>query len=140
MKLSFLLCDSAQASEGKLYILGAGWNFTGPQVTPMALALLVEVPWNEANLQHQVVIELHDEDGQPARIGPEAQPLRIETQLEVGRPPGHPHGTPLNVPLAINLGPLPLTPGGRYVWVVSIDGETDDHWRASFNVRPGAPA
>ncbi len=139
MKLSVLLADAAQASEGKLYVLGGGWNFTGPQVPPMALALLVEVPWNETNVQHQIVVELQDSDGQPARIGPELQSARIEAQLEVGRPLGHPQGTPLNVPLAFNFPSLPLMPGARYVWVVSIDGETHDHWQAAFNVRPGAP-
>jgi hypothetical protein len=140
VKVTFLLADSAQAVGQKLYILGGGWSFIGPQVGPMALALLVEVPWLDANEGHQIVIELQDPDGQPVRIGPEAQPMRIEAQLEVGRPPGHPHGSPFNVPLAINLGPMPLTPGQRYLWVVSIDGETDPSWRVGFHVRPQGPA
>lgn len=142
MKLTFLLADAAQAVEGKLYVLGGGWVFIGPQVGPMALALLVEVPWGEANQKHQVAIELQDVDGQPLRIGPEAQPVRIEAELEVGRPPGHPAGTPFNVPMAINMGPLPLPPGGRYIWVVSIDGHTEPEWQVGFHVRaqlPGQP-
>ena len=30
MKVTMLLADSAQAIEGKLYILGGGWSITGP--------------------------------------------------------------------------------------------------------------
>ncbi len=111
----------------------------------MALAILVEVPWHEANQEHQIVIELQDSDGNAALIGPEAQPMRIEAKLEVGRPPGHPAGSPFNVPMAFNIGPMPLQPGMRYVWVVSIDGATDPNWQVGFHVRsqlghPGAPA
>lgn len=136
MKVTFLLADAAQAVDSKLYVLGGGWSFIGPQVGPMALAILVEVPWHEANREHHLVIELQDTDGHPARLGPEAQPLRLEAQLEVGRPPGHPAGSPFNVPLAINLPPMPLSPGTRYVWVVSVDDETDPHWQVGFHVRP----
>lgn len=134
-----MLADAAQAVDGKLYVLGGGWTFVGPQLGPMALALVVEVPWHEANQPHQLVIELQDADGQPARIGPAAEPMRFEIGLEVGRPPGHPQGTAFNVPLGINIGPMPLQPGSRYVWVVSIDGESDEDWRAGFNVRPQQP-
>jgi hypothetical protein len=135
VRVTVLLADSAQAVDTKLYILGGGWSFTGPQVGPQALALLVEVPWHEANRQHQLHIELQDSDGQTARIGPEAQPVIIDAGLEVGRPPGHPAGTPFNVPLAFNLPPLPLVPGSRYVWSISVDGETDPNWQVGFTVR-----
>lgn len=140
MRVTILLADAAQAVETKLYILGGGWSFTGPQVGPHAIAILIEVPWHEANREHQLHIELQDADGHAALIGPEAQPLIIEARLEVGRPPGHPAGTPFTVPMAFNLPPLPLQPGTRYVWCVTIDGETDPNWQVGFNVRPQQPA
>jgi hypothetical protein len=140
VKATFLLADAVQAADGKLSVLGGGWNFTGPQVGPSALGAIIEVPWNETNTPHQIVFELQDTDGQPARIGPEAQPIRIETRVEVGRPPGHPPGTSINVPLAMNIGPLPLVPGQRYVWVLSIDGDSHEQWQVAFNVRSGGPA
>lgn len=139
MNVIVMLADYAAVTEGKLTLVGGGWSFVGPQIGPIALAILVEVPWGDTNLAHQFLVELQDEDGKPALIGPEAGVFRIEGQLEVGRPPGHPQGTPFNVPMGINLPPLPLTPGRRYIWVVSIDGQTQDHWRAGFNVRPAAP-
>lgn len=137
MDATLLLADFAQVAEGKLYISGGGWNFVGPKVGPSALAVLVEVPWNEANQKHRWRLELLDEDAKPALIPPDQQPLSIDGEFEVGRPPGHPQGTPLNVPLAINLGPLPLSPGLRYVWVLHIDGTNEEHWRVAFNVRSG---
>jgi hypothetical protein len=42
------------------------------------------------------------------------------------------------VPLAINIGPLPLPPGGRYEWRLTIDGETSEDWRLPFSTRPPA--
>ncbi len=141
MKVTMLLADSAQTSsaEGKLHILGAGWNLIGPEPSPHAVALIVEVDWNAANQPHTLVMELHDADGQPVRLGPDGTVPRVEAQFEIGRPAGHPDGQPLNVPMAFNFGPIPLPAAQRYVWVVSIDGETSDHWRAGFNTRPGAP-
>lgn len=140
MNVNLLLADYAAEANGKLTVVGGGWNFVGPQVGPTALAIIVEVPWGETNRAHQFRVELQDEDGQPALIGPEALPSRIEGQLEVGRPPGHPAGTPFNVPMAINLPPLPLTPDRRYFWVVYIDDQTEPHWKAGFNVRRVGPA
>jgi hypothetical protein len=116
-KIIMLLADSAQAVEGKLYILGGGWSSTGPVPTPSAIAIKFEVPWEAANRKHHVRIELLDSDGHPVLVpGPEApQPMLIQADLEVGRPPGITPGTPLDSPLAINIGPLPLK-SGRYEW------------------------
>lgn len=112
-----LLADAAQAIQGKLYVLGGGWSMTGPQPTPSALAIKFEVPWEAANRKHKVRIEMLDSDGQPVLVpGPEQpQPMLIQADLEVGRPPGLSPGTPLDSTFAINIGPIPLQPG-RYEW------------------------
>ncbi len=139
MKLTILVADYAVATpDGKLTVVGGGWAFVGPQVGPTALAMLVEVPWGDTNREHVLTVELRDEDGNMPLIGPEAQPVRFEAKLEVGRPPGHPPGAPFNVPIALNFPSIPLLPGTRYKWVASIDGETDPNWEAGFNVRPAA--
>ena len=52
MRVTLMLADSAQAVEGKLYILGGGWSLVGPEPTPMAIALKIEVPWDETNRRH----------------------------------------------------------------------------------------
>jgi hypothetical protein len=138
MRAILLLADAAQVSpDQKIHALGLGWSFTGPQFAgPMALVAIIEVGWNEANRRHPWRIELQDSDGQPALIPPENQPIVIDGAVEVGRPPGHPEGTPLLVPLSIGFGPIPLPPGRRYVFVMSIDGQTHPDWQVAFNMRP----
>lgn len=138
MKVTLMLCDSAQAVNGKLYILGGGWNLTGPDPTPSAIALLIEVPWDQANRHHSLRLSLVTDDGQPVMVptptGP--RPTQIDAGFEVGRPPGHRPGTPLNVVLGINIGPLPLSPDNRFEWRCFINDETRDEWRVGFATRP----
>ena len=138
MKVTLLLADAAQAVNGKLYVLGGGWSLTGPDPSAMALAVKIEVPWDRANIKHRWRIELLDEDGVPIEMasapGGGSQPLRIEGEFEAGRPPGLKPGTPLDVALALNLAPVPLPPGGRFVWRLAIDG-WDEDWQTAFSTR-----
>jgi hypothetical protein len=138
VKVTILLADAAQAVEGKLFVLGGGWSITGPEPSPMALAIKIEVPWDQANQQHACRLELLDSDGQPVHVdtGEGEQPIFIEAGFEVGRPAGVKPGTPIDLPLAINIPPFPLEAGGRYEWRLTIDGEADEDWRVAFSTRP----
>jgi hypothetical protein len=142
MKVTMMLCDSAQAVNGKLYILGGGWNLIGPEPSPSALALQIDVPWDEANRQHHLRLSLVTDDGRPVTVTtPEGdRSVEIGADFEVGRPPGHRAGTPLSVVMGINIGPLPLQPGSRYEWRCFIDEGTHDDWRLGFSTRPAAQA
>jgi hypothetical protein len=133
-----LLADSAQAVEGKLYILGGGWSIRGPDPTPSAIAIKIEVPWDEANRRHALQLVLVDSDGQAVMVSTPTgdRPVELSGEFEVGRPPGLHPGTPLDVALAINLGPLPLQPDRRYVWRCSIDGRSAEDWQVAFTTRP----
>jgi hypothetical protein len=137
MKVTMMLADAAQAVAGKLYILGGGWSIIGSG-TPFALALKIEVPWDEANRPHPFTLALLNADGQPVILPtPEGErPVEIQGNIEVGRPAGLTPGTPLDSTSAINFGPLPLAPGGRYVWRLTIDGHTDENWEVAFSTRP----
>ena len=108
-----MLADHAQAVGGKLYIAGGGWSLTGPQPAPMAVVIEIEVPWDQANRKHKWVLELLDSDGHAFQVPTPTgeQPVKVEADFEVGRPPGLQAGTPLDVPIAINFGPLPLAQG-----------------------------
>ena len=141
MKLTMLLCDAAQAVNGKLYVLGGGWNVTGPDPAPSAIAIQIDVPWDRTNTRHKLRLDLVTDDGQPVPIpSPTGQsPAQITAEFEVGRPAGHRAGTPLSVVLAVNLGPLPLPAGSRYEWRCSINEETRDDWRVAFSTRAPAP-
>ncbi|MDB4894506.1 MAG: hypothetical protein JWN15_768 [Firmicutes bacterium] len=134
MKVTMLLADAAQAAEGKLFILGGGWSVTGPSPVPSAMAIKIEVPWNEANRKHKWLLSLVDSDGQPvlAQTPTGEGPIEVGGEFEVGRPPG----APLDLPLAINFGLLPLRPASRFVWRLSIDGETKEDWQVGFMTRP----
>lgn len=68
----------------------------------------------------------------PTLFGP--QPLQVEMDFEVGRPPGLVRGSTIDHALALNIGGLPLQPG-RYEWRLQIGDEQRDNWRAPFLVR-----
>jgi hypothetical protein len=138
MKVMLMLCDSAQVADGKLYILGGGWSMTGPDPVPSAIALKIDVGWHEAEIPHHWELYLEDADGQPVMVEtPEGEhAVEVRGEFTVGRPPGIPEGSPIDVALAVNLGPLPLVPGTRYTWRMSIDGESQSDWVLGFTTRP----
>ncbi len=139
VKVTMLLADFAQVSDGKLTVVGGGWSRTGPEPLPFAIALLVLVPWDQANRKHVMRLELVDSDGNQVMMvdGEQGEAPVVffdDIEFEVGRPAGVKPGTPLDLPLAINSGPLALGPG-RYEWRLTIDGESDEDWRLAFSVR-----
>ena len=110
----------------------------GPMPAPSALALLIGVPWNETNRKHNLKVELMDPDYHPILVPTPAgnSPLVISGEFEVGRPAGLIPGSTIDVPFAFNIGPLPLEPGKRFVWKLTIDGKTDDNWQVIFSTSP----
>jgi len=138
-----LLADAAQEVNGKLYILGGGWSqLNGP--APTAIAMKIDVPWNEANARHAFRLTLSDEDGQEVRVGPASDgqvqmvaeggaPVEIQGEFVVGRPPDAVVGADLPNPMALSFGPLPLRPGA-YTWRLWIDEQSQPEWHCSFRV------
>ena len=45
-------------------------------------------------------------------------------------------GTDTSIPIAVNIGSLPLPAGKRLEWRLFVDEETQDGWREPFRVRP----
>ena len=129
VKVTMLLADFAQVADGTLTVVGGGWSLSGPEPTPFGIAILVHVPWDQANRRHVIRLELVDADGTAVMMEPtedgEERPIVFldDVEFEVGRPAGIKPGTPLE-------------PGGRYEWRLSIDGESDEDWRMAFSVRP----
>ena len=76
---------------------------------------------------------LHAE--QPVVVDTEAgrQAIEVRGDFEVGRPPGVPMGASLDVPIAVNLPPLPVAPGNRYEWRLTVDGEAREGWGVAFS-------
>jgi hypothetical protein len=81
---------------------------------------------------------LEDADGRPVMVQtPEGmQPVEIRGDLSVGTPEGIIEGTPVDVPMAINLGPLPLVAGTRFTWRLLVNGEHLPGGSISFSTRP----
>ena len=133
-----LLADMAQVAENKLYVLGAGWHVTSSPTGPCAIAMIVDIDWEETNKQHEFVLELVDADGQPVLLpGPSGEQgaLRIGGAFEAGRPPGARPGTVTSVPLAVNFGPLPLDRDKQFQWRATIDGDINLTATWSFSTR-----
>ncbi len=136
MEAKILLADSAQASpDGKVHALGLGWSFTGTPTPPAAVILLLSIPWDQSNRRIAFHVELVDADGHTV-LDPNGAPMRVEGEIEAGRPAGMPHGSPLASALAMNVGPgISLQVGEAYEYKLTIDGEHKEGWSARFNVR-----
>ena len=137
MKVTMMLADFAQAIGGKLYIMGGGWSITGLAPCPSAIAVKIEVPWNLTNQKHRLRVDLLDGDFHPVLVPtPQGQaPMMIEGNFEVGRPAGLLQGTPMDVALAFNIPPIPLEPGKRFIWKLTVNGQENDDWQAAFSTR-----
>jgi hypothetical protein len=136
VKATLLLCDYAQVAGGKLTAVGAGWTFTSP-VTTHAVGILLDVPWDLANVRMTWRIELHDADGQAVTQDSPNGPVPVQAggEVEVGRPVGTPPGTPIPVAIAMPVHGVVLRPSSRYVWVFTLNGETRDDWVLRFGTR-----
>ncbi len=117
----FLLVDSAQVANGKLFILGGGWaRLTTTQVPvtrAFETAIRVVVPWTETNRPHPLELQVENEDGQALLETP------VKAEIRVGRPAQLKDGTDQVVPLALRVGPVTLEREGRYALILRYEGE-----------------
>ena len=126
-----ILADAAQVVDGKLYLMGGGWDVvtvnTGfPIQKHASIVAAFQVPWNETNERHQITIELADEDGQTI--------MRMDGEVEVGRPAGIAAGQSQRLQLALE-SMLHLQRPGTYVITASIRNE--EKGRITFRAVPG---
>jgi hypothetical protein len=132
MDIDFLiLADAAQVADGKLFLMGGGWDRLLVNAIPAAqvvgVAVGVLVPWTETNRPHTLTLLVEDEDG--GRVLPP-----VSVQLEVGRPPGLPDGAEQRVMVAFN-AQLSLPKLGDYAITASL--ETGAQRRLRFTAAPG---
>lgn len=78
----FLLCDFAQAENGKLYIMGGGWDEVAPPQFPLSfspyVALKLVIPGTIALDSVSIRVDFVDQDGQP--VGEPALDGRIRAR------------------------------------------------------------
>ena len=130
-----ILADAAEATGGKLYLIGGGWDQLTVQKFPfqqsMAIAVSFRVPWNQTNEKHSFEIEVANADG--------GSIARVPGQFEVGRRPGIPVGQDQRAQFVVNVN-WAIKDAGGYVVICRLDGE--ERRRFPFNVvaSPAAPA
>ena len=113
-----ILADHAEVVNGKLYLMGGGWEtltLNNPDMThSFGLAVAFSIPWNETNQPHNVEIMFTDDDSTETLA-------KVEATLEVGRPPGVPRGQSQLSQMAINMG-MKFKKWGGHVVIVTIEG------------------
>ena len=137
MDLDFLMvADRAEAVNGKLYLLGGGWDritlaqFPGAASFDVALGVLVG--YTETNERHEFEVTLQDDDNQVV-LGP------IQGQFELGRPPGLKPAQAQRFMVALR-GPFVLPRTGCYHWVASLDGRQAGRTTFWADPMPSPPA
>jgi hypothetical protein len=144
MQIDAILCNHAEAVNNLLYISGGGIsaNLVPPGTNPpylvnLGIGIMVTVPWNLANQQHEVEIQLVTEDGRPVLVpsAPDStQPVHVRLAFNLGRPPTITIGDDQQVCLAANMPGLPFAALGKYEFIVRID--ENDERRLPFRVQP----
>ncbi len=136
MNVKMMLCDVARVSEGKLDMLGAGWNVLRHVPAPFAIGMLIEVPWAETGEMHSLNLVLAT-DGGSVVFGDNGEPMfEVKGEFKSERQPGVLLGTAATIPMPLAIPPLPLTSGARYKWVLMIDGKSNLDWELPFSVAP----
>jgi hypothetical protein len=115
-----LIADHAELVNGKLYLMGGGWDTYNAPAEPIqlqpAIALGVRIGWEETNRNVPVRVTIEDDDG--------AEMVRADGTLMVGRPPGLEAGSTQLAQMTARL-PLMLPRFGGYrVHVTVGTGET----------------
>ena len=132
MEIDFLiLADAAQVADGKLYLMGGGWDRIAvnglPVIQAAGIAVGVLVPWSETNTPRTLTLAIEDEDG--GEVLPQ-----VGVRVEVGRPPGLAGGADQRVMVAFN-AQLALQRLGDYVISAALDAGSQKRLR--FSVAPG---
>jgi hypothetical protein len=132
-----LVADGAEAVNGKLYVLGGGWDrlsvpqLPGHPAVPFAVAVGIGVPWILTNRKLRFSVDVLDADGR------EVAQLAAG-DLEVGRPPGLRAGAPQRFQIAIQAHPE-FPAAGRYVIRCSVNGEDLGQTVIEVSSRHAAP-
>lgn len=127
-----ILGDAAQVVGNKLYLLGGGWdvltvNSRFPVKHHCAIAASFDIPWSETNQRHEIALEIQDADAGTV--------MRMDGQVEIGRPPGIPHGTVQRAQIAADVL-LEFSHPGTYVLIARVSDQESK--RITFNVVAGS--
>lgn len=131
-----LLADAVQVVQGKLYVLGGGWDTLFVSEFParypsLGVGLRVRVPWSWTNQVLVIGVDLQDEDG--GRVLP-APPLA--QGVKVTRPKGIPEGSDIGIARSFTFNNLSFPHEGAYSFVISLNQEVASRLRFAVRQRP----
>lgn len=132
MDLGFLLlADHSESINGKVYMVGGGWNVLRlpelPHEWGFHITVGLDVGWEETNTSHEVAISVHDPDGVELGEG-------LTAEFEAGRPPGMPAGQEQRLVISIGIS-ASFETAGPHAAIVEADG--NEIGRARFYVTAG---
>lgn len=116
----FTLADSAEEVNGKLYMLGGGWDRLAAKSFPtvkkrLTLPAIISLPWQELNKEHKFEIKLLDASGRRVFDKPILGGFRAETL------PGSVDEDEVKLVLSVEIENIKIQREGRYVFVLEID-------------------
>lgn len=135
-----LLADAVQAVQGKLFILGGGWDTLWVPRFParhpsLAIGIRLRVPVSWAAETLKLSVELQDADGKPLLPTPLSQNIKLS--------PGHQrsqHATDFGLVRSFTFNNLPFRAEGSYSFVISTDDEPVSRLRFTVKARkPSTP-
>lgn len=134
MEIGFLmLADHAESVNGKLYMVGGGWNVLRlpelPHEWGFHIALGLDVGWSETNQPHNLNVVIHDPDGVELGEG-------LSADFETGRPPGMPAGQDQRLVMSIGTTAT-FSSAGPHAAVVHVNNE--EIGRARFYLMEAQP-
>jgi hypothetical protein len=106
-----ILADRAEAVNGKLYMMGGGWDrlylaeFGQPQ--PISIGIGILVPWLATNMNHNLAIRIDNQDG--------GEIASLTLSFNTGRPPILGQAETQRIVLAFQLAPQLPAPGSYQV-------------------------
>jgi hypothetical protein len=132
MEIGFLmLADHAESVNGKLYMVGGGWNVLRlpelPHEWGFHITLGLDVGWSETNQPHNLSVVIHDPDGVELGEG-------LSADFETGRPPGMPAGQDQRLVMSIGTTAT-FSAAGPHAAVVQVNDE--EIGRARFYLMEG---
>jgi hypothetical protein len=125
-----ILADKAEAVNGKLYMVGGGWDSIAvrrlEEALQFSLAIGILVPWHATSLQHEVNLSVQDADGKEL--------VRLQFAFKTGRPPLLPDGATQRVMLVLPFS-LTIPQVGQYFVEVAV-GEVSKRVTFYVSVAP----